>query len=45
MSNSKMLQYYTGLDHYRHFQYVLQSLGPAAGVPMESTSEDVDSQQ
>ena len=30
MANPKMLQYYTGLDDYRHFQYVLQSLGPAA---------------
>ena len=29
-ANPKMLQYYTGLDDYRHFQYVLQSLGPAA---------------
>ena len=26
----KMLQYFTGLDSYRHFQYVMQSLGPAA---------------
>ena len=25
----KMLQYFTGLDSYRHFQYVMQSLGPA----------------
>lgn len=33
MTNSKMLQYYTGLDDYRHFQYVLQSLGPAAHQP------------
>ena len=26
----KMLQYFTGLDSYRHFQYVMQGLGLAA---------------
>ena len=29
-SNPKMLRYYTGLEHSAHFDYVLNTLGPAA---------------
>ena len=44
-NDPKMLQYYFGLQGYHHFQYVLQSLGPAAhqssGVQVENSAENI----